>query len=74
MDEFKEKSQEVLNSISSCKISKITMNRLIASVLGIDMQIGDKKKYRDASKYTRKMLNAMYKYDKEKFLSNFIKC
>lgn len=73
MDEFKEKSLEVLNAIKSYKISKITMNRLIASVLGITMQIGDNKKYREASKYTRKMLNAMYKYDKEKFLSNFIK-
>lgn len=73
MEEFKEKSQEVFDNIKSRKISKITMNRLIGSVLGVEMRIGEKKKYRDASKYTRKMLNAMYRYDKEKFLSNFIK-
>lgn len=73
MDEFKEKSKEVLDAIKSCKISIITMNRLIGSVLGVEMQIGENKRYREASKYTRKMLNIMYRYDKEKFLSNFIK-
>ena len=73
MDEFKEKSQEVLDSIKSYKISKITMNRLIGTALGVEMRIGEKKKYKVASKYTRKMLNMMYKYDKDKFLDNFIK-
>lgn len=72
MDDFKNKSQEVINQIRSYKINELTMNRLIGSVLGVDTKINNKKKYRDASKYTRKMLNMMYKYNKEMFLSNFI--
>ena len=73
MDDFKEKSQEVIDSIRAFKISKITMNRLIGSVLGVDRSINTNRKYRAASKYTRKMLNMMYKYNKDMFLANFVK-
>lgn len=73
MDDFKEKSQEVIDSIRTFKISKITMNRLIGSVLGVDRSINTNRKYRAASKYTRKMLNMMYKYNKDMFLANFVK-
>lgn len=71
MDDFKEKSQEVLNQINKIKISKITMNRLIGTALGIDKCINTNKKYISASKYVRKMLSVMYKYNKDIFLSNF---
>lgn len=73
MDEFKEKSNEVISKIKGCKISNITMNRLIGTVLGIDKGVTNKNKYRNTSKYTRKMMNMMYKYDKNKFLLNFVK-
>lgn len=71
MDDFIEKSKEVLEKIKVYKISKVTMNRLIASVLGLELQIGINKRYKSATKYVRKMLNCLYKYDKEKFLLNF---
>jgi len=73
IDDFKEKSQEVINQIKGMKISKITMNRLISVTLGIDKGVRNNAKYLNASKYIRKMLNMMYKYDKELFLANFIK-
>lgn len=73
MDDFIEKSQEVIDSIRAFKISKITMNRLIGSVLGVDRSVNTNRKYRAASKYTRKMLNMMYKYNKDMFLANFVK-
>lgn len=72
-DEFKIKSEYVLESIRKFNISNITMNRLIGSTLGIDTKVNNNKKYKHASKYTRKMLNMMYKYDKKRFLSNFKK-
>lgn len=74
MDEFKEKSKNVIESVKSYKVSKITMNRLIGAALGIDMKVNNTKKYREASKYTRKMLNLMYRYNKDMFLQNFKKC
>lgn len=73
MDDFKEKSQEVIDKIRSYKISNITMNRLIGTVLNVDRGVPNDKKYKSASKYVRKMLNIMYRYDKKKFLSCFKK-
>ena len=37
------------------------MNRLIGSVLGVDKGIKNNFKYRKASKYTRKLLNMLYR-------------
>ena len=71
MDMFREKSLRVLENIRKYKISEITMNRLIGSVLGIDKGVNNSKKYKEASKYTRKMLNMMFKYNNKMFLSNF---
>ena len=73
MDDFREKSQEVIDKLRTYKISGITMNRLIGTALDVDRGVPNGKKYREASKYTRKMLNMMYRYDKEKFLLNFKK-
>lgn len=67
------KTEETYEKIKRFKISKITMNRLIGSVLGIDLGIKNSYKYKDVSKYTRKMMNMMYKVDKIKFLENFKK-
>lgn len=70
---FIEKTEKVLNSIRSYKISEVTMNRLIGSALGVETTVAKNKKYKNATKYTRKMLNLLYRYDKEKFLKNFKK-
>ena len=67
------KSESVLAELSKLKISKYTMNRLIGSVLGIDWGVKNKYKHKITSKYTRKMLNLLYKTNKEGFLNNFVK-
>lgn len=71
-DIFEEKSKEIIEQIKKMKISQITMNRLVGSVLGVDQSVNEKKKYKIATKYTRKMLNLMYRYDRDKFLLNFV--
>ncbi len=68
---FVEKSQEVLKEIESYKITRLTMNRLIGSVIGLDNGVNNRKKYIIATKYTRKMLSLLYRYNREMFLNNF---
>lgn len=70
--QFNKKTEELLNKLKGIKIAKCTMNRLIGSVLNLN--IYDKYgKLRNNSKYTRKLLNMMYHTNKELFLSNFVK-
>ena len=69
MNEYFVRSTNVLEQLKGVKISKVTMNHLIASCLGIDKTIPKKKLYKKASKYTRKMLNLLYKTNKDMFLS-----
>lgn len=67
--EYYLKNEEIISNIKKVKMSRITMNHLIGSCLGIDNRIPKKYRYQQASKYTRKMLNLLYKADKEMFLS-----
>ena len=66
-------SKNLLDELSKIKIGNIvTINRLIEISLGLETGVGASKKISKASsKYTRKMLNYLYKMDKEKFLLNF---
>lgn len=72
-DEYIEKTNQVIEQIKGFKISKITLHRVIRVALGIDCRIKDEKRYKSSSKYTRKLLNIMYRVNKEEFLSNFVK-
>ena len=67
-------SREVVDEISKIKIGNIvTINRLIELALGLSNEVGaSHKRLYDPSKYTRKILNLLYKSNKEKFLTNFI--
>ena len=67
-------SREVVDEISKIKIGNIvTINRLIELALGLSSEVGaSHKRLYDPSKYTRKILNLLYKSNKEKFLTNFI--
>lgn len=67
-------SREVIDEISKIKIGNIvTINRLIELALGLSNEVGaSHKRLYDPSKYTRKVLNLLYKSNKEKFLTNFI--
>lgn len=69
MNEYFVKSSAVIDELKGVHISKVTMNHLIASCLGIDKTIPKKKLYKKASRYTRKMLNLLYKANREMFLS-----
>ena len=67
-------SKEIIDELSKIKIGNIvTINRLIELALGLSSEVGASFKRRyDPSKYTRKVLNLLYKSNKDKFLSNFI--
>ena len=67
-------SREVVDEISKIKIGNIvTINRLIELALGLSNEVGaSHKRQYDPSKYTRRVLNLLYKSNKNKFLANFI--
>ena len=67
------KSKEVISQLQKIKIGNIvTINRLIEVALGLDSGVGNSNKSKiNASKYTRKVLNLLYKTNKNKFLMNF---
>lgn len=68
-----EESENILSMLKKMKISNpVTINRLIETALGIEENVGNKC-YRQATKYTRKMLNLLYKRNPEQFLLNFTK-
>ena len=70
-----EKSEEILKKLKSINIRNIlTINRLIEIALGLSHEVGAScsRQYSPA-KYTRKVLNLLYKNDKDKFLANFVK-
>ena len=69
-----EKADDILEKLKSINVRNIlTINRLIEVALGLSSEVGAsyKRKY-DPLKYTRKLLNLLYKYDKDRFLANFI--
>lgn len=66
-------SREILNRLSKIKIGNvITINRLIETALGLEINNNRSLFYKDGQKYTRKMLNLLYKTNKNRFLNNFI--
>lgn len=67
------KTREVIEKVGSMKIGLVTIHRLIETSLGIERNTPSNKIYRQATKYTRKMMNVLYKSNKEKFLNCFIK-
>lgn len=65
-------SNEILDKLSKIKIGNVvTINRLIETSLGLEVNNNRSLFYKDSQKYTRKMLNMLYKMDKNKFLNNF---
>lgn len=73
IEKMMSESKCLLDKLNKIKIGNIvTINRLIEISLGLETGVGASKKIPKASsKYTRKMLNYLYKMDKEKFLLNF---
>nr|DAT99576.1 MAG TPA: RNA dependent RNA polymerase [Caudoviricetes sp.] len=68
-----EKNEEIINELSKMKIKNIvTINRLIELALGLSSEKGaSKSRTYNPEKYKRKILNLLYKIDKNRFLANF---
>lgn len=67
-----DRSKLVLDELSKIKVGNIvTINRLIETSLGIEPKDNGSIFYNKSQKYTRKMLNCLYKMNKDKFLLNF---
>ena len=69
-----EKADTILEKLQAINIRNVlTINRLIEIALGLSSEVGASSKRRyDPSKYTRKLLNLLYKTNKHRFLDNFI--
>ena len=69
-----EKANAILEKLQAINVRNVlTINRLIEVALGLSSEIGvsHRRKYNPA-KYTRKLLNLLYKTNKDRFLANFI--
>ncbi len=70
---FSEETERFLKEIGRIKIKNpVTVNRLVETALGLDKHTGGRSRYRDATKYTRKMLNLLYRTNREFFLESFL--
>ena len=68
-----ERTKVLIQNMSNIKIGNIiTINRLIEMALGLEVSIGASKNTKGKGiKYARKILNILYKTNKDKFLLNF---
>ena len=68
-----EKNSEIISELSKMKIKNVvTINRLIEIALGLSSETGaSKNRTYNPEKHTRKILNLLYRVDKNKFLMNF---
>lgn len=65
-------TDEILENLSKIQIGNpVTINRLIETALGLEKNHNQRYYKHYESKYTRKLLNCLYRMDKERFLANF---
>ena len=68
-----EKSRGVFDEISKVKINNlITINSLVETALSLKMKSSSKSGIDKGCRYSRKILNLLFKTNRSKFLSNFI--
>ena len=69
-----EKADAILEKLQAINVKNVlTINRLVEVALGLSCEIGaSHKRQYDPLKYTRKLLNLLYKSNKNRFLDNFI--
>jgi len=72
-DKLVTESESLLAELKKIKIGNpVTINRLIETSLGLETGVGASKKLLGINtKYTRKMLNCLYKMNKDNFLLHF---
>lgn len=69
-----DKTEEIIEKMEKIKIGNpVTINRLVETALGLQILSKQKTVTNRSSRYARKILNLLYKTNKEKFLSCFIK-
>lgn len=71
IDPLIQRTEDIIKKISGMKVSQITVYRLVETALGIEGRTHIDKRYKNATKYTRKMLNVLYKTNREKLLKCF---
>ena len=70
---MQEKFNKLIEDCNKIKIGNIvTINRLIETALGIDKSANQHRKKGENANLCRKMLNTLYKMNKQKFLINFL--
>ena len=69
-----EKADAILEKLQAINVRNVlTINRLIEVALGLSNEVGaSQRRQYDPLKYTRKVLNLLYKSNKHRFLDNFI--
>lgn len=68
-----QKTEEYYNQIRKIKIGNlVTINRIIETALGLEKNNNKKIYVNTTKKYCRKILNCLYRTNKDKFLVNFI--
>ena len=70
---MQEKFNKLIDDCNKIKIGNIvTINRLIETSFGIDKNTNQYSKSGEKSNMCRKMLNTLYRMNKDKFLINFV--
>lgn len=71
-DRLLKESALLLEELKKIKIrNPVTINRLIETALGLSAGSAGRKTGEVTARYTRKMLNCLYRTDRERFLQNF---
>jgi hypothetical protein len=71
-DNLKRETNMLISELRKIKVGNIiTINRLIETAMGLETLNNNYKRSKENMKYTRLMLNALYKMDADKFLINF---
>jgi len=75
LEEYLKVTEDFISQLNKIKITNVvTINRLIETAFGIDTGVGASKLTKGKNvKYTRKILNMLYKTNKTKFLDQFKK-
>jgi len=74
LNDLIDKHNELIHEMKKIKIHNVyTINRLIETSLSLDTNVGSRSVHIRTNKYSRDILNILYKTNKEKFLVNFIK-
>lgn len=71
-NEYIQMTEYIVDKICAVKLGFVTVNRIVETALGLENNMGVKKEKQGLNKkYTRKLLNMMYRSNKDYFLKSF---